>query len=453
MLYDSEHGDISIALTGDTMLTRRLSVYGEARYQGLVKILREMDATFTNLETTVHTWDEGSPGITRGTFMTTEPWLLEELKWMGIKMVSCANNHAFDYGESGILATIRHLDEAGVMHAGSGRNLAEARAPGYLDTPRGRVALIAATATFTPWSRAGDQRPDIKGRPGVNPLGFRTTYAADSAAFQELHRISRGLGFDLERERNRRHFYSSKEVPAEKDTELQFLGNRFVLGEGFSISTQPNQRDVEENLRWTREARRQADWVVSSLHCHEFGGKSLFTAKSRTELEELADFVPAFAHEAIGAGADLFVSHGSHVPLGVEIYQGKPIFYSVGNFIFENETLRVFPAEAYERFDLDAKATPADFLDARTDRDTKGHPGSPLFWENIVAVCHFKERKLHEIRLYPIDQGHGRPRAQRGRPLLADGRVGDRIIERLQYLSRFYGTEISKEDGVGVIKA
>ena len=197
MLYDAEGGDFTIALTGDCMLTRRLSVFGEERFQALVNILRETDATFTNLETTVHTWDEGTPGITQGTFMTTDPSLLKDLKWTGIKIVSCANNHAFDYGEGGILATIKHLDEAGLVHAGSGKNLAEARVPAYLDTPHGRVALIAATAAFRPWNKAGEQRPDLRGRPGINPLGFRTTYTVDSRTFEELRRASSELGFNL----------------------------------------------------------------------------------------------------------------------------------------------------------------------------------------------------------------------------------------------------------------
>jgi len=453
MLYDSETGDFTLALTGDSMLTRRLSVFREERYLALVNLLRGADAAFTNLETTVHTWDEGSPGITQGTFMTTDPRLLGELPWMGIKIVSCANNHAFDYGEGGVLATIQHLDEAGLSHAGTGRNLAEARAPAYLDTPRGRMALIAATATFRPWNRAGEQRPDLKGRPGINPLGFQTIYSVDPVAFQELRRASAALGLDLGKERNRGHFYSAKEIPDEKEKEIDFLSHRFVQGEGFSVSTKLNQRDLEENLRSIREARRQADWVLVSLHCHEFGGESLLTARRRTELDEPAGFVKAFAHEAIDAGADIFIGHGSHFPLGIEIYKGKPIFYSLGNFIFQNETVGFFPADAYERFDLDSRATPADFLDARTDGGRKGHVSDPAYWENMVAVCSFMERRLSEVRLYPIDQGHGRPRAQRGRPVLADEEVGGRIIERLQRLSLRYGTELGRQNGMGIIKA
>ncbi|MGH7928607.1 MAG: CapA family protein, partial [Candidatus Binatia bacterium] len=98
MLYAAEQGNFTLALAGDTMLTRKLMPFKEERFLALRKILAGCDAAFANLEGTVHTWDEGTPGITQGTFMTTEPSLLEDLKWLGINVVSCANNHAFDYG-------------------------------------------------------------------------------------------------------------------------------------------------------------------------------------------------------------------------------------------------------------------------------------------------------------------------------------------------------------------
>jgi poly-gamma-glutamate capsule biosynthesis protein CapA/YwtB (metallophosphatase superfamily) len=452
MLYDSEKGEFTLALAGDTMLTRKLTPFKEERFLALRGVLNGCDAAFANLEGTVHTWDEGTPGITQGTFMTTDPKLLEDLKWLGINLVSCANNHAFDYGEDGVLANLRHLHEAGIVHAGTGKNLTEARAPGYLDTPNGRVALIAATATFRPWNQAGEQRPDLRGRPGINPLGFQTTYSVDVAAFEQLQRISRELGFEKGIERARKHFYSDKEIPNAKSTELSLLGNRYLLGEGFSIATQTNERDLQDNLRWIREARRQSDWLVVSAHCHEFGGPSLLTAGTRAELEETADFVTKFARQAIDEGADVFVGHGSHFPMGIEIYRGKPIFYSVGNFVFQNETVGFFPADAYERFDLDLRATPSDFLDARTSGGKKGHPSDPAYWENMFAVCKFNKSKLQEIRIHPIDLGFGRARPQRGRPLLAEAEVANRVIERVTRLSKRYGTSVSNRDGVGVIE-
>ncbi len=452
MPYDAERGNLTLALAGDTMLTRKLTPFKETKFLALREILRGADAVFANLEGTVHDWDEGTPGITQGTFMTTDPKLLEDLKWFGINLVSCANNHAFDYGEGGILANMRHLDNAAIAHAGTGKNLAEARAPGYLDTPNGRVALIAATSAFRPWNQAGEQRPDLRGRPGINPLGFQTTYGVDAAAFEQLRRISRGLGFEMAKERNRKHFYSDKEIPDEKAAEIVLLGNRYVQEKNFSIATQANPRDLGDNLRWIREARRQADWVVVSVHCHEFGGAGLLKATTRAELEEIADFVTDFAHQAIDSGADVVVGHGSHFPMGIEVYQGKAIFYSVGNFIFQNETVGFFPADAYERFDLDLKATPSDFLDARTSGGKKGHPSDPAYWENMFALCRFEERKLKQIKIFPIDQGFGRPRPQRGRPMLAEGEMAHRVIERVRRLSQRYGTMITNRDGVGLIE-
>src|SRR5262249_41247929 len=301
MTYASESGNFSIAVAGDCMLTRRLRVFDEPAFLALAKIFRDCDAGTANLESVVRHWDEGTPGITQGTFMTTPPELLEDIKWFGINIVACANNHAFDYGEGGLMATIRHLDGAGIAHAGSGANLAEARMPGYLDTRGGRVAILATTATFRPWNRAAAQRPDLRGRPGINPFGFKNTYTVDGEAFEQLQRISRELGFEQKRIRQRSHFFSESEAPAERAEELSLLSCGFVRGNGVKVSSEGEKVDIEDNLRWIREARRQADWVVVNFHTHEYGHGSLVAAKTQTELSEPADFLRAFARAAIDA--------------------------------------------------------------------------------------------------------------------------------------------------------
>lgn len=451
MRYTSEKGDFTAALAGDCMLTRRLSVYDEPEFLALAKIFREADAGFVNLEGTVRNWDEGTPGITRGTYMTIPPKLLEDLKWFGVNLVCTANNHAFDYGEGGVMATIRHLDEAGIVHAGTGQNLSEARMPGYLETRNGRVALLAATCTFRPWNRAGEQRPDIKGRPGINPFRFKTTYHVDGQAFDELKRLRRELGFERETERAKTHFYNEAEIGASTGAEMSLFGSHFVRDNSFKVTTEADQHDAEEILRWVREARRQADWVIVSLHSHEFGHNSLMTAKTKIDLSEPADFIPEFARAAIDAGADIFAGHGSHTPLGVEIYKDRPIFYSLGNIVLQNETVPFFPAEAYERFGLGPDATPADFLDARTGGGKKGHVAYEGFWHNIVAQTRFEGGKLKEVRLHPIDQGHGAPRGQRGRPVLANGKIASEVIARVDRFSQPYGVRVKNVDGVGVI--
>jgi len=139
--------------------------------QDLVAEMRAADASIVNLETVIHEFNGHAQADSGGIYTASPPAIAGELKWAGVDMVAHANNHAFDYGEGGLLATTKHLDAAGIAHAGSGANLAEARMPGYLDTRGGRVAILSTTSTFRPWNRAGAQRPDLRGRPGINPFG------------------------------------------------------------------------------------------------------------------------------------------------------------------------------------------------------------------------------------------------------------------------------------------
>jgi poly-gamma-glutamate synthesis protein (capsule biosynthesis protein) len=286
----------------------------------------------------------------------------------------------------------------------------------------------------------------------VNALGFRATFVVDKESFAALRRIARALGFDRERSRNiQRGFQSAAELGTFTETELDFRGEHYRLGEGFDIVTKCNARDLEENLRQIREARRQADFVIVSLHNQDTLGRSWLHAERITEIETQPDFVADFAHATIDAGADVLAIHGPHMFMGVEIYRGKPIFYSLGNFFMQNETLRQVPAHHYERFGLDPYATPADFFDARTAGD-KGHPATREFWQSALALCRFNNRKLSEIEIYPIEMGFGRPRSQRGRPMLADAQEGMAILDRIARLSKDLGTHIEQHDGRGIIR-
>ena len=454
MPYESDRGDMTIALGGDIMPSRRLSVYREPEFLKLRDILTSADATFANLESLVIRYGEGHPSVRTGTHMVTEPELLEDIKWMGFKMVSCANSHSFNFGEEGLLLQNKYLDEAGILHAGTGANLRQASSPVYLDTPRGRVALIAATAHIhSPNHRAGHQRVDFPGKPGVNPLGHKTTFVIDRESFAALKRIGSKLGFDGERQRVIDHgFHAPSEIGAASDAEYEFQGQRYVLGENFDIRTKSHAQDVEENLRQIREARRQADWVIMSLHNQDMIGRSWLTANRRVDIEEQPEFVVDFAHQCIDAGADIFAGHGPHVFMGVEIYHGKPIFHSLGNLIFQNDTLRHIPANPYERFGIDPYGTPSDFFDLRSGNDTKGHAAMPESLQTAVAVCEFGNRALRQIKLYPVDLGFGRPRSQRGRPILADAETGKKIIERVARLSKSFDTRIQPSEGFGIVQ-
>ena len=221
MTYASEAGKFSIALGGDCMLTRPITMFDEPEFLAVAKTFRESDVGFVNLETVVRRWDEGTPGITRGTYMTTAPELLQDLKWFGINMVCTANNHAYDYGEAGLLATMaasrcrRHRPR---RQRKKSLRSTHAGLSGDQSGPRGARRhhrdLPAVEPSQCPAGRHA-------GRPGINPFPFANTYTVDAATFDALKNMNRKLGFEQARVRNRRHFYSEAEAGVEREEELE----------------------------------------------------------------------------------------------------------------------------------------------------------------------------------------------------------------------------------------
>jgi poly-gamma-glutamate capsule biosynthesis protein CapA/YwtB (metallophosphatase superfamily) len=430
--------EIHIVLTGDSIVNRKISVYTDPSSTDLFKTIQHADAAFTNFETLVHDYVYPAAAVSGGAYQSSPPWIPGELKWAGFNLVSTANNHAYDFGEQGLLSTLGALDEADVAHAGSGANLALARAPAYLDTGKGRVALVAVASTFTPGSLAGEQRPDLIGRPGINPLRFTTTYTVDQDLFQSLLKASaiasRGGG----------ESEGGGERPRGNGprTSVRIGGLEFQVGDTPGVHTQLNKNDLDALVASVSNAHRQSDWVIVSSHTHESGQGQ----------QNPPDFLIQAAHAAIDAGADIFVSHGPHILRGIEIYKGKPIFYSLGNFIFENETMLFQPAESYDELGLPDTATVADFFDARSGNDTRGFPVNKNVWQSAIAEVTFHpDHTLDKITLIPIGLGYKEPRSQRGRPRLATPEQAKEIADQLTSLSASYGTTIHWSNGEGVI--
>ena len=422
-------GTMTFALTGDAILTRRLSPFNEPEYLRMMEVIRTADLAFTNLEMLFYDYSDGYPAAhSGGTWMAAEPMLAGELVWAGFDIVSRANNHTMDYSAGGLRSTTKALDGVNLVHAGAGENLAKARAPAYLETAGGRVALISVASTFSDEDRAGPQRGDLRGRPGLSPLRFSTTYHVSGSSLDKLRDVADEAGFRV----------------SDGDS-LRFQGTQFVASDNPGRRTAPHEGDLADIVAVVREARRQADWVIVTSHTHESAGSRAVPA----------EFLETFARAVVDAGADIFVGHGPHVMRGIEIYQGKPIFYSLANFIFQNETVRFLPGDMYERYGVSAGGHPGDVQDARIERSsTGGWPGLRDYWESVIAVPRFDDGQLSEIRLYPITLGFETPRPQRGRPKLADAESGRRIIEAIKKLSEPYGVSVhyQRDENVGVVR-
>ena len=119
-------------------------------------------------------------------------------------------------------------------------------------------------------------------------------------------------------------------------TEVEFLENKFLLGEEFARITSADQGDMTGIGNWIRGAQKQADWTIYGVHCHESGEEGEFHGSTRVSPPQ---FLEEFARWTIDQGCALFAGHGPHFLRGIEIYKNRPIFYSLGNFIFQNESV------------------------------------------------------------------------------------------------------------------
>ena len=86
--------------------------------------LSESDLNIVNVETTLLT--EGQNIVKNGALLVDHPKWAELLSKNGFNVGLTANNHIGDYGEKGVLETLRVLHEAGIQTVGAGKNKADA---------------------------------------------------------------------------------------------------------------------------------------------------------------------------------------------------------------------------------------------------------------------------------------------------------------------------------------
>lgn len=431
-------GTVRIAATGDAIVTHRIAINASQEFTDLVKILRAADATITNVEMVFPGTDRHPSTTMHGTPLGVEPDMLSELEWLGVDLYGMANNHATDYGTDGLVASIEELERRRLPYAGVGRTLREARAPRYLDTPDGRVALVAAGSSNARLSAAADPGIGDAGRAGISPIRLVKTHYVARERFDEFRRILADTGVDVASRGTTApgiHFpYPDRNIyePPPPDG-LAIEGVHFAPADTPRVQTDALEADVEALQRVVAEASRQADIVVASLHCHE-------GIQGGWNSEMPAEFLRPLAHSLIESGANAVVAHGPHMLRGVEIHRGRPICYSLGNFIFNLEAIPSFPVEVYLQQGMSPDSTPADLYDIVT-----GYVDEPRFWESVVAQFTFSNGELTKTELTPIVLGRDQPRSRRGCPTLTSAERGAEILDRLRSLSTDFGADIEIE--------
>jgi poly-gamma-glutamate synthesis protein (capsule biosynthesis protein) len=205
----------------------------------------------------------------------------------------------------------------------------------------------------------------------------------------------------------------------------------FQLSDLLGGTYDANAADRRAVLDAVTASAREADLTIFTIHAHETAssaGPRGLAHISPGDDPVPADFLPPLFRKAIDAGAAMVVRHGPHTLNGIEIYKGRPIFYSLGSLFFDFRGRRSYRVPGTGR--------------------TLHFPDH--WFESAVATVRYRGGELVEVRLYPV-MIEVSPYPTNGLPLLATGADAQRILARLQLHSAPFGTQIRIEGDVGVI--
>ena len=431
---------MKFSAVGDALILRRIP----ESYPGFDEVknwICQADARFFNLETTLHREGECYGfALNGGSYLRSEPEVLDDCKRYGFNMTSFCNNHALDYAYEGLLKTMEHVSDSGLVHAGVGKNLDQAAAPVYLDCESGRVALIAMTtscnSTFDNVAIAGQQSRRVPGRPGLNQMRIDTTLVVTEEQMNVVKRIAEQTHYNAQEDISRAEGYRTAlpEGTCKLGKHLNFR-----VGETTRQEALCNKADLARLEKAIFEAKLQADYILFSIHSHQVTG----SAK-----EQPADYLVEAAHFAVDHGADAVIGHGPHLLRPIEIYKGKPVFYSLGDFILHNENIPYSPEDYYAEKGLTSDATMHEVFAKRSNNFTRGLQTDKRMFEAVIPRWEMESGKLTKLELLSVELGFGLPRSRGGMPAPAKS---SEILQRLKEMSEPYGTKMELEGNIATV--
>ena len=335
----------------------------ESLFSPAAPVLRQADILFGQLE--IQLSEKGTLPVDArhgiiGPILRAHPRNVAALTSVGFNVISFTANHGLDLGADAFLDTIDILRQNNILVIGAGKDLAEARRPAIIERKGTRFGFLAYCSVVGTGRAAGIDTP------GLAPMRASTFYEQ----------------FD------------------------------YQPGTPPRIITIPNHEDLEALEKDIRNLRPLVDLVIVSMH---WG----------------VHFVPAVipmyewevGHAAIDAGADLIVGGHPHILNGIEVYKGKLIFHSLGNFAFDVST-EAIPKGARARIRELSKIFPK-FL--TIDPDYPTYPFHPDSRKTIVVKCKIVNKQIQRISLLPaLINKQGQPE------ILSHGSTG--FTEVLDYI-------------------
>jgi poly-gamma-glutamate capsule biosynthesis protein CapA/YwtB (metallophosphatase superfamily) len=321
---------LTMNFVGDIMLARRYEQPGgiiptigvEAIFEPTLPYLGEAaEITVANLECPLT--NTGTPHPTKPIIFRGSPENVAGLVYAGIDVVSIANNHIIDYGLEGLQQTQAVLDSNDILYSGAGANSYEAYLPVFCNKKGTNIAFLASSDRTGQYD---NYQPYLNA--GFNKPGFANL-----------------TQFDITRQ----------------------------------VQTVDNDADI----------------IIAEMHSgDEYNPVPTLDLRDHTDYDEDEMYSPflrvptrsdiADRRHAIDQGADLVVCHHVHVLQGLEVYNGKLIAHSLGDFTFDLDYAETCPSMI-----LNAKIDASGFYDYQV---------VPVYIDHYIPV-----KARGELGLYILD--------------------------------------------------
>lgn len=423
-----------ICVTGDSILMSSLANDYES-LSPIKEFISQGDARINNLEMVVSDYDCYASTFCGGVWLTAPPAVLDDICSFGFNCFSFANNHTMDYSYGGLVSTLDALELRNLPVCGAGMSLEEASSPAVVSSDNGKVAVLCISSTCDDAARAGGPGHRIPARPGLNMLRHSETFIVNEEHMTALREIARATNINGRIDNSKRGGYTLTKPGV---FSLQKID--FKLGDEEGKTSSPHPADMERMRLAIQNAKEQADYVIVCFHSHEIKG---------TLDEEPDYFIEEFCRSCVDWGATAVVGSGTHQIKAIELYKGKPIFYSIANFIFQSEKMEHLPADYYEKYGIAPELTAQEAVAIRSNNGTRGLETEFSNYKGLMPMLELEDGELISITIKPVELGFSAPnKAHKGLPHEANAEVTREIFDTLTSLSAEYGTRFRLDGGL-----
>ena len=424
---------MKICVTGDSILMAPFPEH-YAGFEAVKAHIGQADVRINNLEMVISEGDKFASTYCGGIWLTGLPQRLDDVCSYGFNCFGFANNHTMDFSYGGMENTLRELEKRQMPVCGAGLSLEEATAPAMVEVGDEKVAVLCISATCDDAARAGSAQGAMPARPGLNMLRHTETFLVNEAHMQALEEIAAVTHINGRINNSKAGGYTQTKPG------IFSLGNvDFKLSDTEGKSSAPHPADMERMKKAIEQASKEASYVVVCFHSHEIKGD---------DDEEPDFFIEEFARSCIDWGASAVVGSGTHQIKAIELYKGRPIFYSIANFIFQVDKMTMVPRDYYEKFRVDPSKSIEEAEFIRSNGGTRGLETQFKNYKGLMPLLEFADGKLQSVKIRPVELNFQADKTTKGLPQPADPAVTEDIYNTLCRLSAPYGTDLQLTDGL-----